>query len=440
MVCSETCESSSCVTTSSSPPRMKRSDWSRWLSVTKAVSAQPERILASSCSSPNSPLATALTSLMKSACESTPKRSSCSIVKACPGKKGCSSLSKILRQCRSPSASLPRSVMTPMASLKSSTLSLNMPTTASVGSRLAILCTSLKYCCTSLTISSTSSSRKGSDFHWNCASFHVLSFVQISCLSSYCEIVSRSCVNSCGARWKVSCMFLYPSACSDMASSEARTSPSRSSTTLGSQTGSTNSPVCSVVNWTMRSSLSFVIDLSSDAVIAGMRCSTAPLASSTLAEKASRASLRSSFLTASCEGILTSYLSRRSYISLTCAPRSSMSRDSSKMVLTLSQYSAKSRSERGCSPRSRMRCWYSCSEATQRSRATCSSKPRHLSSERTVIGVSRCLSVFESTYKLRSVPESFMRSRSLNHLLSCAISCLKLTTAALKVAVCCDCA
>ena len=45
---SETCESSSCVMTSSSPPRMKRSDWSRWLSVTKAVSAHPERILSSS--------------------------------------------------------------------------------------------------------------------------------------------------------------------------------------------------------------------------------------------------------------------------------------------------------------------------------------------------------------------------------------------------------
>ena len=56
--------------------------------------------------------------------------------------------------------------------------------------------------------------------------------------------------------------------------------------------------------------MSFVIDLSSEAVIAGIRCSTAPLASSTRAEKASRASLRSSFLTASCEGILTSYLVR----------------------------------------------------------------------------------------------------------------------------------
>ena len=79
---------------------------------------------------------------------------------------------------------------------------------------------------------------------------------------------------------------------------------------MGSHTGSTNSPVCSVVNWVIRSSLSFVIDLSSEAVIAGIRCSTAPLASSTRAEKASRASLRSSFLTASCEGILTSYLVR----------------------------------------------------------------------------------------------------------------------------------
>ena len=95
------------------------------------------------------------------------------------------------------------------------------------------------------------------------------------------------------------------------------TSPSRSSTTSGSHAGSTNSPVWSVVKIDMRSSLSLSIERSSDTVICGIRCSTATSASAIFAAKVSRASFRSSFFTASCAAILTSYTSSSSYISFT---------------------------------------------------------------------------------------------------------------------------
>jgi hypothetical protein len=72
MVCSATCESSSCKVTSSKPPRMKMSDWSRWLSVAKAISAHDLRIFSSSCSRPNSPDAVDETSEMNSAWLATP--------------------------------------------------------------------------------------------------------------------------------------------------------------------------------------------------------------------------------------------------------------------------------------------------------------------------------------------------------------------------------
>ena len=68
----------------------------------------------------------------------------------------------------------------------------------------------------------------------------------------------------------------------------------------------------------IRSSLRLEIDFSSVTVICPILPSTAPSASPVFARKVSRASLRSSFLTASAAGILTSYLSSRSYISFTC--------------------------------------------------------------------------------------------------------------------------
>ena len=77
----------------------------------------------------------------------------------------------------------------------------------------------------------------------------------------------------------------------------------------------------------------------------GIRCSTATSASAIFAAKVSRASLRSSFFTASCAAIFTSYTSSSSYISFTCCARSSISLVSSRTRLTLSQYDAKSRSE-----------------------------------------------------------------------------------------------
>ena len=76
------------------------------------------------------------------------------------------------------------------------------------GRRFTILWTSLKYAATSPTIFSTSRPRKSADFHSFIDLFHVSSFDQISILSLYCEIVSRSWVNSYCEMWKVSCICL----------------------------------------------------------------------------------------------------------------------------------------------------------------------------------------------------------------------------------------
>ena len=62
----------------------------------------------------------------------------------------------------------------------------------------------------------------------------------------------------------------------------------------------------------------FAIDFSREFVIVGSFVSTIPSLSPALTVSVSRASFRSSFFTASAAGILTSYVSSRSYMSFTC--------------------------------------------------------------------------------------------------------------------------
>mmetsp|Transcript_2376 Transcript_2376/g.7951 ORF Transcript_2376/g.7951 Transcript_2376/m.7951 type:complete len:257 (+) Transcript_2376:1152-1922(+) len=187
----------------------------------------------------------------------------------------------------------------------------------------------------------------------------------------------------------------------------------------------------------MSSSLSMLIDLSRLEAKPAILDLTASSASAILSAKVSLVSLRLSFLTESDAGILTSSWSSSSYISITCPARSSSSAASSLTKLTISQWSEKSRSERGCSDRSRILVVYSCSELVARSRATVSSRPRHLSSAPVVTGMSAFLSVFESMSRLRSGPKSFIRSSSRFHRFSWPVSFLKAAKVSDTSAVAC---